>query len=179
MWRWWSHGFTPYFTQNPRSFFEASCARLASCEAKDMQLQDPLKSRVAVTLFDSIWSKSYFLQKIWFEICIIHFLFTLNMFFLINDGWFWDGSLVPIFRWVAQNGLNACSCLLEKFGLYERLRTAASFAVNPNIGFQRIPVGWILLISKGRYLYRQLSRDMIMYTITQLEIWFLPLPTIN
>lgn len=61
---------------------QASCARLASCEAKEMQLQDPSKTRVVVKLFDCICPKNNFLQKIRFEICIIHFLCASNMFFL-------------------------------------------------------------------------------------------------
>ena len=54
---------------------QASRARLASCEAKEMQLQDPSKTRLVVKLFDYIAPKTtsckrYGLRYAWFTFCV-------------------------------------------------------------------------------------------------------------
>ena len=137
---------------------QASCARLASCEAKEMQLQDPSKARVVVKLFDYICPKNNFLQKIWFEICMIHFLFTSNMFFCDKWWWFWDGRLVPMFGWDDQNSMNACSCFWRNLNIFQEV--------------------WNLLISMGRYLDNCQERWLYNYTLQRKQI-FVPLPKIK
>ena len=138
---------------------QASCARLASCEAKEMQLQDPSKTRVVVKLFDYICPKNNFLQKIWFEICMIHFLCASNMcFFVINDG---DFGMVAWF--LCLDGTIKIAWML-----------AAVSWRNLNI-FQEV---WNLLISMGRYLDICQERWLYNYTLQRKQT-FLPLPKIK
>ena len=102
--------------------------------------------------------KNNFLQKIWFEICMIHFLFTSNMFFCDKWWWFWDGRLVPMFGWDDQNSMNACSCFWRNLNIFQEV--------------------WNLLISMGRYLDNCQERWLYNYTLQRKQI-FVPLPKIK